>query len=550
MLIDARTLSDDQVIETEVCIVGAGPAGVTMAREWIGRDVQVCLLESGGLELDPATEKLSQGTIISRDRYPKDEMEAGRRRQFGGASNRWHIDLGSITGVRHTPLDEIDFVQRDWLPYSGWAFEFADLEPYYHRAHQVCQLGPFAYDAESWADAESPPLPLKGDRLVTTVFQFGPRDIFGHQYRDEIAQANNITVYTYANVVQIETNDTASTVTRLKVACLDGKTVWVVAKIFVLAMGGIENARLLLNSNQVQPSGLGNAHDLVGRYYMDHPGFRIGDFFPSTPQLFKSTALYDLRRVKEIPVAGKLSLTPTVMEDEHILNTSIWFFPRPKGHNSKAVESLKTLLNHLRRGTLPKQAATHFRCVLAGMDEILAVAYRAIAKQHPLIVDAGCGGWSLYVDSPKKYDYFEVAVQVEQAPDPDNRIVLSQECDRLGMRKAELHWRWSEIDLRSIRRTCEILHEELAAAGLGHFQAAPEAEMLSRLYSAHHHIGTTRMHVDPQQGVVNQHGQVHGIPNLLIAGSSVFPTGGYANPTLTIVALAIRMADHISKTLI
>jgi choline dehydrogenase-like flavoprotein len=549
MLIDARTLPSDEPIETDVCIVGAGPAGITMAREWIGRDFRVCLLESGGLELDPATQTLSQGKIISRDRYPKDEMEAGRQRKFGGASNLWHINLGDITGVRHTPMDPIDFIERDCLPYSGWAFGFADLEPYYHRAHQVCQLGPFAYDAASWADAETPPLPLKGDRLITTLFQFGPRDIFPNQYRDEICGAENITLYTYANVVQIETNDTASSVTRLKVACLDGKTFGVTAKLYVLAMGGIENARLLLNSNQVQTTGLGNQNDLVGRFYMDHPGFRIGDFFPNSRQLFQSTALYDLRRVNGTAVAGKLSLTPETLEQEQMLNTSIWLFPRPKGHNSKAVESLRTLLTALRQGKLPKQAATHINQALAGMDEIAAVTYRTLTKQQPLLVDAGCGGWSRYVDRTQRYDYFEVAVQVEQAPHPDNRLVLSQECDRLGLRKAELHWRWSDIDLRSIRRTCEILKEELATAGLGDFQVAPESEMLSKLYSAHHHIGTTRMHVDPKQGVVNENCQVHGIPNLLITGSSIFPTGGYANPTLTIVALAIRMADSIPSLL-
>lgn len=546
MLIDAHTLPNQEVIETEVCIVGAGPAGITLAREWIGRGFRVCLLESGGLEVDPDTQALCQGKIISNDHYPKDELEAGRRRQFGGASNRWHIELGDRTGVRHTPLDEIDFTERDWLPYSGWAIGWSDLEPYYHRAQDICQIGPFAYDADTWADQKARAFPLKGDRLTTTVFQFGPRDIFAQDYREEIEKADNITAYLHANVVEIETNELANLVTRLKVACLDGKSFWVTAKIFILAMGGFENARLLLSSNQVQKSGLGNQHDLVGRFYMDHPGFRIGELIPAKPSIFHSAALYDLRYVKNVPIAGKFSLTEAVMQREHILNTSIWLFPRPKGHNAKAIHSLKTLLSSARQGKLPKAAAAHVGEVFGGIDDILHVAYRSITKKQPILVDASCGGWSSYADSDRKYAFFEVAAQVEQAPHPDNRITLSDEHDALGLPKVQLHWKWSDIDLYSLRRTQAILQEEFAGAGLGHYEPDPEEHMLSKLYSAHHHMGTTRMHNNPQQGIVDANGQVHGISNLFIMGSSIFPTGGYANPTLTIVALSVRLAEHVT----
>ncbi len=544
MLIDARTLPDQDVIKTEVCIVGAGPAGITLAREWIGRGFRVCLLESGGVEVDPTTQALSQGQIISDDHYPKDELEAGRRRQFGGASNCWHIELGNCTGVRHTPLDEIDFVKRDWLPYSGWPIQWSDLQPYYHRAQDICQIGPFAYDADTWSDSKAKAFPLKGDRLTTTVFQFGPRDIFAQDYRQEIQASDNITTYLYANVVEIETNESASQVTRLKVACLNGKNVWVAAKIFILAMGGVENARLLLLSNQVQKSGLANQHDLVGRFYMDHPGFRIGELIPAKSSLFRSAALYDLRYVKNTPIAGKFSLTEAVMQREQILNTSIWLFPRPKGHNSKAVSSLKTLLASARRGQFTK-AAAHVGEVAQGLDDIFHIAYRSITKQRPILADASCGGWSSYEDSDRKYAFFEVAAQVEQAPHPDNRIALSDKRDALGLPKAQVHWKWSDIDLYSLRQTQAILQEEFAEAGLGNYNPDPEEKMLSKLYSAHHHMGTTRMHDDPKQGVVDPNCQVHGVSNLFITGSSIFPTGGYANPTLTIVALSVRLAEHI-----
>lgn len=551
MLIDSRTLPANETIETEVCIVGAGPAGITLARELAGQSFRVCLLESGGLEVDAQTQSLCEAETVV-DTFPVQAPHDTRRRQFGGTSNAWAVKIGNQQiGVRHMPLSATDFEQRAWLPYSGWPFTRSHLEPFYERAQAVCQLGPFAYDAEAWKTAEAPSLPLIGSRLNTSMFQFGPRDIFSQEYRDEISRARNITTYLNANVVEIETDPTASMVTRVRVACLGGHSFWVAAKLFILATGGIENARLLLLSNQIQKTGLGNQNDLVGRFFMEHPMVGCGLFIPANSQIFNHTALYDMRRVQGTPVMGILTLTEDTMRREQLMNISAMLFPVPKPYQVEAAESLKTLMSKLLRAKLPEHALQQVKNVASGLDYLVPAAGRAAFQNQSLLPNMGRGGWSDLRHNERRFTAFEVIHQTEQAPDPDNRVTLSAEQDRLGRRKARLHWRWLDADIHSIQRAQQIMAEEIERSGLGRLVIEHDGGF-PKLYTpagTHHHMGTTRMHPDPKQGVVNENCRVHGISNLFIAGSSVFPTGGFANPTLTIVALAVRLADQVKAIL-
>jgi choline dehydrogenase-like flavoprotein len=548
MFIDARTLPQDTVIDSEICIIGAGPAGTTLAHEFRAQNFRVCLLESGGTEPDEATQSLSKGQIVEEI---KQQLDRSRYRQFGGTANRWRDRTGeNHYSVRLLPLDKIDFEQRDWLPYSGWSFDKSHLDPFYERAQHLCRLRPFAYDAEDWADEQTPRLPLVGEQLATTMYQFGPRNVFTHELKHEIARSSNITTYLHANVVEIETNDTARAITRVRVACLSGNQFWVAAKIFILATGGIENARLLLLSNKTQNVGLGNQHDLVGRFFMEHPIFQMGVFRPKNRQLFNSTALYDLRWANNILVMGKLSLTDAVMRQRQLLNTSLILVPRSIAYQSPAVKSLKTLLSSMRRGKIPQDASEHLRTAIAGMDEIGSHIYRRAFKMAELPYSLSEGGWSRYPNNQKRFGAFEVWAATEQIPHPDIRVKLGEERDRLGLRKvAPLRWHSSELEIRSNLQVQELFREEIERADLGQFQSWVEltGRTKPKYYGGMHHMGTTRMHVDPKQGVVDENCCVHGIANLYVAGSSVFPTGGAANPTLTIVALAMRLADRVKQ---
>jgi choline dehydrogenase-like flavoprotein len=549
MIIDARMVPANETVETEVCIIGAGPAGITLAREFIGRDFRVCLLESGGDKPDKDTQSLCAGEM---DGALFQDLKESRYRQFGGTANKWHIQITpNQIGGRCGPFEAIDFEKRDEVPYSGWPFDKTHLDPYYERAQSICKLGPYVYDAKDWQGSNHLPMPLNGDRVKTSIYQFTPRAVFAEDYRDEINQADNITTYLYANVVDIETNDALSQITRVQVACLDGKRFSVTAKLFILAAGGIENARLMLLSNRSrQAAGLGNQNDLVGRFFMDHPGVTYM-FIPQDRNIFNSMSVYDMRQVNGISVKGKVILDEAVKRREKLLNSGALIHPRPKGFRSEAISSLKVLMTSLRRGKLPKDTFRHLGTAIAGTDDIVRSAYNHLLKIKPIVPNDLEGGWFHLPNKEKMFASFQVSQMFEQSPDPANRVMLSNECDRLGLPKLKLRWGLNELDYFSIRRTKEIFQEEFLRLGLGRILVDWEDGVpFISATTAHHHMGTTRMHTDPKQGVVDENSRVHGISNLFVAGSSVFPTGGYINPTLTIIAMTVRLADHVKQVMV
>jgi choline dehydrogenase-like flavoprotein len=287
VLIDARTLAENTTVTTDICIVGAGAAGITLAREFSGKSFRVCLLESGGLEFENETQSLYAGEIVGLPYIP---LEIARLRYFGGTTNHW--------GGFCQPLDESDFESREWIPHSGWPFSKSHLDPFYERAQSILELGPFRYEAEAWETESDRRLPFMGQGVITKMVQFSSPTRFGRVYRNEIAQAENIRTYLHANVIEIEATKDVQAVTRLRVACLQGNRFWVSGKLFILAAGGIENARLLLLSNKLQRGGLGNQNDLVGRFFMDHIGLRSGITLLSDPQIKTNLYQYPWRRRK------------------------------------------------------------------------------------------------------------------------------------------------------------------------------------------------------------------------------------------------------------
>ncbi len=544
MIVDARVFPEGQTVETDVCIVGAGIAGVTLAREFIGREFRVCLLESGGRELDQDTQSLYCGETVGHPYYP---LHTARARCFGGSSNLWHIDIGNNQlGARLRPLDEIDFEERDWIPYSGWPFRKCHLDPFYKRAESLCQTEPFIYDLDHWENpARTPRLPFIGDRVRTIIYKFGSRKPFIRGYLDEITRANNITTFLHANVVDIETNETAQTVTRLRVACLQGNTFSVSGKLFILAAGGIETPRLLLLSNKTQKGGLGNQNDLVGRFFMEHHHYWSGIFVPSRPDIFAKTALYaSIHAVNGVPVIGKLALAEKVLRQEKLVNQNIQLIPGVISDAflyasiaSRGIASFKVLRSAVRRGQYPDGLGKHVTNVISDIDDIAKVAYGRVKGKVKRILNK------------HRIKAFRLAHMTEQVPNPSSRVTLTADRDNLGQNRARLDWQLSPMEILSTIRTQEIMDEELRRAGLGRLYIQMNDETPpADLHGGYHHIGTTRMHIDPKKGVVNENCQVHGLFNLFIAGPSVFPTGGYANPVLTIVALAVKLADHV-KTL-
>lgn len=520
MFIDIRKLPDNKNIETDVCIIGAGAAGITLAREFSGKPFRVCLLESGGLQYDPDTQELYGG---QNSGLPYDPLDFCRLRYFGGTTNHW--------GGWVRPLDEIDFEERSWVPNSGWPFNRAHLEPYYKRAKDICEVGQESYKPESWATEQKPVLPFKGERVSTIMFKHSPPTLFGVVYRKEVEQAKNIDTYLYANVVEIETAETGGSVNRLHIASLDGKKYTVTAKVFILATGGIENARMLLVSNRIHKSGVGNQHDLVGRYFADHPGIDLGAFIFSDPGM--TEAFYQKHEAKivdsqqSISVNGALTLSRAEMEKEQLVNHCALIYQRDWSGVLSPGRAIDAVFDRGEFDPLWKNIGD----VIGNLDDLIAEKYRESFNQEEV------------------RRLFSLVGVVEPAPNFDSRVSLVEERDRLGLNKVQLNWQLSDIEKRSLKRISKIIAMEFGASSLG--RMLTEAEDSDDVWPptifefGRHHMGTTRMHNDPRQGVVNADCRVHGIGNLYIAGSSVFPTYGYTQPTITIVALALRLAEKI-----
>lgn len=514
MIIDARTLSDGTSVEADLAIIGGGPAGITLARAFDGSDVSVCLVEAGGLEPDSDVQAFYRGESVGIE-YP---LAATRLRFFGGSSNHW--------GGYCRPLDPIDFEQRDWVPYSGWPFGIEELKPYYPPATEIVEVSPGYYgDVAYWENATGEHLPaLVTGRMRRQFVHFSPPTRFGKRYGPQLEKSGNIRVLLNATVVNIAAGPEGRHIDRLALRTANDKRHTVTARYFVLATGGLENARTLLLSNDVVAAGLGNQNDLVGRFFMEHPhvsGFGeivVADL-ARLPPLYRDRVWVEGRSS-----SVKVAFNPAYafLRERKLLNATF----------------MSGVAGEYRRDSDTVPGST----VTAGQVDMLRAAHRFLA--------AGPG--PVKPDDP---DYMGVPLGLgcagEQAPNPSSRVSLSQEKDAFGLPRIKLDWRLTEQDRRSLLEHMRSLAMEYAALGIGRMRLNIEDDGLwpARVDGGSHHMGTTRMHDDPGRGVVDRDSRVHGIDNLYVAGSSVFPTGGSANPTLTIVALTLRLADHLRKQL-
>lgn len=521
MFIDARTQPDRTNIDADVCIIGAGAAGITIARELARTSAKVVVLESGGFELDDRTQSLYEGANVG---IPSFDLEINRLRYFGGTTNHW--------AGHCRPLEEMDFERRRWRPASGWPISRKELEPYYPEAERICQLSAVGYGApDAVADRLGlSTLPLDKARLQTVLYKQSPPTRFGQVYRDDLRRAETVHVYLHATALELRTNREGTVVTSVRVACINGPSMSVTARVFVLATGGMENARLLLLSN-----GLGNGRDLVGRYFQDHVLLRPGAVMVFSPSNVDLCFYHDLHSVEEGQVFGVLTPSQELVWREEIGNFRIHLV-RPIRGMSLGMGSLRWVKRAVRRGGRLDAFMGHLENVLSDLDGIASSTYDRIFK----------GGTT--TKARNVYASIELHLVIEPVPNRDSCITLSSSQDLFGQNRLAVNWQLGEPDLKTARRAIELAGLEFGRMGLGRVYGAileDETRWPDNLEAGRHHCGTTRMADNPKDGVVDRDCRVHGVDNLYIAGSSVFPTIGYANPTLTIVALSLRITNHI-----
>ncbi|HEX4053928.1 MAG TPA: GMC family oxidoreductase [Tepidisphaeraceae bacterium] len=538
MFIDARTLDEGQSFSADICIVGAGPAGLTLALDLSARSgMRILLVESGSFEADSAVEALSQGTSVGD---PYVDIATMRARRFAGAAAIWHTALPGSTGAKYVPLDPIDFEKRSWIPHSGWPLDYAQLVPWYEKAMKFCGVGPFQFSAQDWSSPDAQPWPLENTDVQSAAYQLSPDLFFTRDARATLAAAENVQCLLNATVVAVGASPPGSqdlaghAITGLKARTLSGRSLDLRATLYVLAAGSIENARLLL------AWGIGNQQDQVGRYYMDHPSQAVIDIVPADRSLFDRSAFYDRRKVRGSDIFGRLVLTRAAMEREKLLNLALMVFPRPAPYRWRAVDAVWSLKRVIRNRTFTLQSLRYLFRAAIGAPWIVDYVRRRRRGEHFI-----SQGWSQWRDNAHSYRIFTPTFNLEQAPDPDNRITLGPTRDALGIPQPIIHWKWRDLDRRSVTRAVEIFDAAFRQAGLGHCVPSATPGFLA---GNHHPAGTTRMSDDPRNGVVDAAGKVHGLSNLFVNGPSVFPTCGYANPTLTNVALSLRLADHLAQS--
>ena len=259
VLIDARSLAEGTEVVCDLAVVGAGPSGIAIVDRLRNSGVKACLIESGGFEPDLRTQDLYRGENVGHRYFG---LHTCRFRMFGGSSNRW--------GGWCRPLEPLDFEQRDWVPHSGWPIRYDTLEPYFGDASTLFELSGPRFDLDSWAGRLPEPFVLGGGDFENAIFQYSPETNFGEVYKDRILHAPNVTILIHSNIVEIGLEPGTNIVSALFARALGGPRFVIRPRAAVLAAGGIENARLLLASRSDRPAGLGNEHDLVGRFFMEH----------------------------------------------------------------------------------------------------------------------------------------------------------------------------------------------------------------------------------------------------------------------------------------
>ena len=548
MIVDARDFPAGHSLEADVCIVGAGAAGITLALELMGCSLSVVVLESGGFKEEAQTQALYEGTVA--DEALHSPINRYRQRLLGGSTTIW--------GGRCMPFDPVDFEVRSFVPHSGWPFPFEELEPHYERANRLCEAGEFTYRIEQACPGATPAM-IEGFSsphfTSNTLERFSCPTNFGTRYRHKLEAARNVRVIIHANVTAIALNESGTAVTSLDAATLQGGRFSVKARQYVLAAGGLEVVRLLLANRDVHKSGIGNDRDVVGRYYMCHIAGTIGNLeFSGPPQSVhhgydvSDEGIYCRRRLaltreaqQQFQLGNFVARLhhPRITDPAHrtgilsLLFLAQMFIPYEYGKRLHGEEkaSVGTWLQHVRN-------------VVA--DPFYTIAFLWHWLRDRTLQERK---FPSVIIRPRANRY-SLDFHAEQEPNPSSRITLGAQTDALGVPKLHVDWRYTEGDVRTVCRSLKLLADEVVRSRVGRFDYDPRAvEKEMTRYGAYggHHIGTARMGTDAAASVVDPDCRVHGVANLFIAGAAVFPTSSQANPTLTIVAMALRLAEHLVR---
>lgn len=552
MIKDARSIPGGTILESDLCVLGGGAAAISVALGYLKSGRTVIIVPGGGASQTSFGIDLYRGKVDPAGSH--EPLEENRIRMWGGTTTVW--------GGRCVPFDPVDFEERSWIPDSGWPIKHHEIEDYVARAGELSEAGVADFDARSVFPDTQPEI-IKGldnDEIVSWPLERWsiPTD-YSKRYRSKFESAENVQVLLHAHGIHLQMDTAGRRVSHVKAACVPGCDFKIRAKYVVLGCGALENARLLLASRDVLPEGIGNRHDLVGRYYQSH---RFGVCGYAELKDPGKGFIYDFEKDGEgVYCRRRFWLTPDAQAKHRVNNVVGFFFRTVSGaseHRNAMVSVImlaKTVLGGARKGPKRlvqilkdqrKELVSHIGVILKDgpgiFVQLSAVAYTRFFQKRrlPMILP------------PKKANRFPLFFQTEHAPLHESRVLLDDSAtDDFGMPRLEVRIRFSEVDFRTIRTFVKLFKRRLEEGGLGTFHLSEEDKAFledperNAFNSNSHNIGTTRMAASPKDGVVDPDCKVHGVENLYVAGSSVFPTSSHANPTLLIIALALRLADHL-----
>ncbi|MEJ2295127.1 MAG: GMC oxidoreductase [Candidatus Lokiarchaeota archaeon] len=524
MIIDSSELPKNTTINSDVCIIGAGAAGLAIAQQLMHSNISVALYEGGGMEYDYKSQELYKGENLG---IPYPPLDSVRARYYGGTTNFW---AGFVA-----EFSEREFEPRSWIPNSDWPIRKSDIDPYFEKAFSLCMhgSGEYRWDLQYWLDKLGiDSFPYNGDMFNFHITQIMKRTRpeyrnFGLYLYKEISKSKNVTVYLNSNITELNTNPDGNTITSCDAYTLSGNYFSIKAKHYIVACGGIENARLLLASNSTIKSGIGNSSDMVGRYFCAHPSGVLGKLFiPGKKHPFENIFAKNTTKSGS-KFTGEFQLSNKYTEKYNLTNCFIWLRPIEEPYVSDGTRSAWTL-----KGKLPDHLLYHLGNVINEIDTIANRQYYKYIKETPV-------------------NEFEIQLTFESTPVYDSRVTLVNERDRFNKQLAGLDWELSDIDKNTLLKCAELFAKEMGQTGIGRVQIKDDlsSEWPKYLWTVHHHCCTTRMSDDPSTGVVDKNCKVFSMDNLYIAGSSVFSSACIGRPTYLLVALDMRLADHISKRL-
>lgn len=522
MFVDANKIAE-KIVAADLCIIGGGAAGITLANKFVDSKLKIVLLESGGDSMDRETEKLNTNATVTGDPYT---IESSRLRFFGGTTNHW--------SGRCFLFRDHDFLSVGGPKVVGWPISLKDVAPYYQQAQRIAmfQTQDVNWSPDYWRKRfGSPAWPIDEAIFpVRTEIFARPHADTGNRtyaaYRRPLDSAKNIRVIQYANATELIEGPDRTKIEEVVVKTLAGAEFRVRARIFILATGGLENPRLMLASRRSSPRGVGNNHDQVGRYFADHA--RILQDFVRNPDREPDDRVVFTEAPGDIFVFNHYLLSDHILDSERL--DSILFRFRPVYESTPGTAAAGRLTDALGARALSQVSA----------DDL------ALAMQN--FGDVAERGVDRYYCRSKPIRYL-LSATVDPPPVAESRVTLTPELDALGMPILNLHWVLPDTAKHSLHRALQLFAQEAGRTNTGRvrltFDPKKPWSEAQGFVCGNHHTGTTRMSDDPKTGVVDRNCRVHGMSNLYVAGSSVFPTVGGGSTTMMITALALRLADHI-----